>query len=195
LYALRYPAVGSRELALKVAQLLEVAGMSSSFDERRGLDHGAWVPLMHLYPDADVPVVPISLPASLSPEGLWKLGEALSSLADEGVLIVGSGGLTHNLYEVRMNADQEAPYARAFVQWAREAVRVRDRAALTGFATAAPETRRAHPTAEHFLPLLFAAGAGQHRPDVTVLEGGTLYHVLSMESYVFTEASTTPVAA
>lgn len=194
LYALQYPASGSREVALEAVRLLQADGVSVGFDEQRGLDHGAWVPLMHTYPLADVPVVPISLPTSLSPQAIWEMGEALAPLADEGVLIVGSGSLTHNLYEVRMQATHEEPHAVAFVHWARQALQGRDRVALTGFMTHAPDARRAHPTPDHYLPLLFAAGAARDHSELEVLEGGMRFGVLSMESYLFKAADAVATA-
>ncbi len=188
LYALRYPAPGSTALAARVAGLLAGAGIGVRQDVDRGLDHGAWVPLMHLRPLADVPVVQVSMPASLDPQGAWRLGELLAPLRDEGVLIVGSGSLTHNLYEVRIGDRQQDAYARAFVQWARRAVTAHDRAALVGYLDDAPQARRAHPTSEHYLPLLVAAGACDPADPVEVLDGGILHGVVSMEGYLIGRA-------
>ncbi len=185
LYALQYPAPGDPALAARVAALLGQAGHAVALDDRRGLDHGAWVPMLHMFPAHDVPVVQLSLPASLEPAQAWELGRNLAPLSGEGVLIVGSGSLTHNLYEFRQRDGADEPYVQAFTDWARRAVRRHDRAALVGYLEAAPQARRAHPTAEHYLPLLIAAGAAAPDADVEVMDGGISHGVLSMDAYVF----------
>lgn len=186
LYRLQYPAPGAPALAAQVAALLRDAGMAVRLDAARGLDHGAWVPLMHLFPAADVPVIQVSLPHTFGTHAAWQLGAALAPLREQGVLVVGSGSLTHNLYEVRMGDDEPADaYAAEFVDWARRAVRAHDREALVDFLRVAPHAARAHPTAEHYLPLLVAAGAATADEPVVVLDGGILHGVLSMESYAF----------
>jgi 4,5-DOPA dioxygenase extradiol len=185
LYALQYPAPGAPELAGRVRQLLQASGMAATLDAQRGLDHGAWVPLMHLYPDADVPVVQVSLPVGSDASGAFALGRALAPLAEEGVLVIGSGSLTHNLYEFRAGDATEAPYAREFSAWIRAAVEAGDVQRLQQALERAPHAERAHPTTEHFLPLLVAAGAAQDAAPATVLDGGIRHGVLAMESYVF----------
>jgi 4,5-DOPA dioxygenase extradiol len=185
LEAIEYPAVGAPAVARRAAELLAHAGWPVNVDTRRGLDHGAGVPLLHMFPAADVPVVQVSMPSDLDPAGAVRLGRALAPLADEGVLIVGSGSLTHNLYEFRMHATQDAAYASAFERWARRAVQGHDEQALVGYLQQAPEARRAHPTPDHYLPLPFAFGAAAAGAPVEVLEGGMRYGMLSMESYVF----------
>ncbi|WBY01350.1 class III extradiol ring-cleavage dioxygenase [Ramlibacter tataouinensis] len=185
LYQLSYPAPGSPALAARTAELLGAAGMGLTLDPERGLDHGAWVPLMHLYPEADVPVLQVSLPLGAGSAGAFALGRALAPLADEGVLVVGSGSLTHNLYEFRMGSDQGAPYAREFALWIRQAVRAGDRDRLLHALQQAPHADRAHPTDEHFLPLLVALGASPEGAPATVLDGGIRDGVLVMESYLF----------
>ncbi|MBS0340237.1 MAG: dioxygenase [Proteobacteria bacterium] len=185
LYQLGYPAPGAPELAQRIVDLFAQAQVAASLNEHQGLDHGAWVPLMHLYPDADVPVVQVSMPAGLDPIGSFELGRVLAPLADEGVLIVGSGSLTHNLYEFRGGTVDEAPYAREFTGWIRAAVLAGDREALLHALERAPHASRAHPTAEHFLPLLVALGAAPDSVPVTVLDGGIRHGVLAMESYAF----------
>ena len=122
--------------------------------------------------------------AALDAASAWQLGELLAPLRDEGVLILGSGSLTHNLHETRRYGDVVQEYARAFVDWARAAVMAHDRAALVGYLTRAPQAQRAHPTAEHYLPLLVACGAAAADEPVDVIDGGILRGVLSMESYV-----------
>jgi 4,5-DOPA dioxygenase extradiol len=155
-------------------------------DEQQGLDHGAWVPIRFLYPAADVPVFQVSLPAGITPQQAYALGQALQPLRAEGVLVVGSGSLTHNLYEFRQYGDgEEATYAREFAAWVRQAVEARDDGRLQRTLEIAPHAQRAHPTTEHFLPLLVAAGAAAGEAHVRTLEGGITYGMLSMDSYLF----------
>jgi 4,5-DOPA dioxygenase extradiol len=186
LYRIQYPAPGSPEVALRVLELLNADGWNATGDERRGLDHGAWVPIRHLFPDADVPVVQVSLPHDLDAEGALRLGRSLAPLADEGVLVVGSGSITHNLHEVfREPAADGAAYAGEFVQWARGSLGRHDGNALVDYLRSAPHARRAHPTAEHYLPLPFSFGAARKDYELKVLDGGSTYGgVLAMDAYV-----------
>jgi len=188
LYQLTYPAAGHPELALRAIDLLRAAGWSPQADERWGLDHGAWVPLRHLYPRADVPVFQVSMPVRLHAQSAASFGSALAPLADEGVLIIGSGSLTHNLHEFRPGAAQPAAYVEAFSDWIRDAVRSGDRDRLVRALSEAPHAHRAHPSDDHFLPLLVALGAARDSLPATVLPGGIAHGVLSMESYLFGRA-------
>jgi 4,5-DOPA dioxygenase extradiol len=185
LYEIRYPAAGHPETAVRVCELLRAAGWNATPEARRGLDHGAWVPMRHLYPAADVPVFQVSMPARLDAQSAYEMGRALSVLQDEGVLVIGSGSLTHNLYEFRSANDSEPAYASEFVRWVRDAVTAGDHDRLLNTLDSAPHSRRAHPTAEHLLPLFVAAGAAGPQSPVDVLDGGFTHGVLSMESYVF----------
>ncbi|HRO36972.1 class III extradiol ring-cleavage dioxygenase [Thauera sp.] len=185
LHELHYPAEGAHLAALRALELLQQAGRPATGDADRGLDHGAWVPLLHLYPEADVPVFQVSLPMGLDAEGAWQYGRALAPLADEGVLIVGSGSVTHNLYEVRFGDPQAEVYAGEFAAWVRAAVLAGDADRLRRTLEIAPHAHRAHPTTEHFLPLLVAAGAASQLEPATVIEGGVLHGVLSMDSFMF----------
>ncbi len=193
LYGIHYPVPGSPQVAARVQQVLSSRGIAASLDTRRGLDHGAWVPLLHMYPEADVPVVQVSIPFDTDEARALDLGRALAPLAAEGVLIVGSGSLTHNLYEFRMGDAQEASYARAFSEWIRDAVMHGDTHRLEQALKLAPHAARAHPTTEHFLPLLVAAGAAGMATPATVLDGGIRHGVLAMESYVFGQRMTLEV--
>lgn len=132
------------------------------------------------------------MPARLGPESAWRLGETLAPLAEHGVLIVGSGGLTHNLREVRFDGAPPATYVLEFVDWVRATVLAGERQRLTEALTTAPHAARAHPTSEHFLPLLVAAGAADPSAEARVLSGGVAYGVLSMESYLFGQAAPAP---
>lgn len=185
LYALQYPAPGSPGIAAEVAALLVESGLPAQLVDEQGLDHGAWVPLLHMLPGAPLPVLQLSLPIELRAADALALGRALAPLRERGVLILGSGGLTHNLYEFR-ESESETPegYVHEFVQWARRAAVAHDDAALVDF-RGAPHSRRAHPSDEHYLPLLVAAGASGAGEAVEVMEGGVTYGVLSMEGYVF----------
>lgn len=185
LYQLDYPARGHQALARRTLDVLQRAGWSALPDEHRGLDHGAWVPLMHLFPLADVPVFQVSLPARLDAQRAWDFGRALAPLASEGVLIIGSGSLTHNLYEFRPGRTQGDAYVAAFAAWVREAVEQGDSDRLLRTLDDAPEASRAHPTPEHFWPLLVAAGAAGSTLPVQVIEGGIEHGMLAMDSYVF----------
>ncbi|HSV47585.1 MAG TPA: class III extradiol ring-cleavage dioxygenase, partial [Ramlibacter sp.] len=186
LYRIQYPAPGQPEVAARVLELLRADGWDAVANSARGLDHGAWVPVRHMYPEADVPLLQVSMPHTLDGEGALRLGRALAPLSDEGVLLIGSGSLTHNLYEFRQQAgDDAAPYAVEFVDWARRAVRTHDGKALAHYLESAPHARRAHPSPDHYLPLPFAFGAAGEQAPVQVLEGGILYGMLSMESYLF----------
>ena len=184
LYQLQYPAPGAPALARDAAELLVQAGFEVALDERRGLDHGAWVPLRYLFPDADVPVFQVSLPQHIDAAGALRLGQALAPLRERGVLVVGSGSLTHNLYEFRQHI-RDPEYAQQFVDWVRDAIAARDVEALLDYRRRAPHGERAHPTEEHYLPLLVAVGASSGTDTAQLVEGGMTYGVLSMDSFAF----------
>jgi 4,5-DOPA dioxygenase extradiol len=193
LYTIQYPAPGAPEVAARALELLRAAGWDATADEQWGMDHGAWVPVRHLFPQADVPVLQVSMPRDLDPEGALRLGRALAPLAAEGVLIVGSGSITHNLYEFRQDIGAAGgTYATEFVDWARNAVRQHDETAIADYLDVAPHARRAHPTPEHYLPLPFALGAADPQGDVTVIDGGMTYGVLAMDAYVFGAGQSAP---
>lgn len=160
-YALKYPAPGDPALAADIVRRLGAAGIDAGVDPARGLDHGVFVPLMLLYPDADFPVVQLSMLASLDPAAHLAVGRALASLRDEGVLILGSGMSYHNLQNM-FKADARAlAIAEKFDGWLTDAATaepaVRD-AALARWAEA-PGARISHPHEDHLLPLMVAAGA------------------------------------
>jgi 4,5-DOPA dioxygenase extradiol len=185
LYLLHYPAPGAPLLASQTAALLQAAGIEASLDDRRGFDHGVWVPLLYLLPKAQIPVYQVSLPFDLDAKGALRLGKALSSLRQRGVMVMGSGSLTHNLGEIGLSDPKATKYAAEFTAWIRAHVERKDLQALVEYRHRAPHAQRAHPTEEHFLPLLVALGASADADEVTVLEGGMTYGVLSMESCAF----------
>lgn len=187
LYEIIYPAPGAPEVAQHVIDLLSAAGLTVHADIMRGLDHGAWVPLTYLYPDASVPVIQVSMPNRLDSQSAYTFGQALAPLRDQGILIVASGSMTHNLYEFRARTTEEATYAREFSDWIKDTVTSQNHARLIQTLDIAPHALRAHPTVEHFLPLLVAAGAAGKEADVTLLDGGIEHGVLSMDSYIFTD--------
>jgi 4,5-DOPA dioxygenase extradiol len=184
LYHLDYPAPGAPAVAEAALALLADAGFAVAADPSRGLDHGAWVPLRYLFGRADVPVVQVSLPHDADATVALALGRALAPLRDRGVLIVGSGSLTHNLYELRRQVDDPG-YAQVFADWVHAAVLRRDVEALLDYRRRAPQAGRAHPTQEHFLPLLVALGASADDDRIDLLSGGMTYGVLSMDSFGF----------
>lgn len=185
LYQLQYPVPGQPELAAEALRLLKQAGWAVTADAQRGLDHGAWVPLWHLLPQATVPVFQVSMPHQLDTAGALALGRALAPLRDQGVLIVGSGSLTHNLYDLQSPAAPAVAYAVEFTRWIGHAVARADVDALLDYRRQAPHAERAHPTQEHFLPLLVALGASVEGEAAQVIAGDFTYGVLSMESYVW----------
>ena len=185
LHEMVYPAAGHPRLARRAVEVLHTAGWQAQGDEHRGLDHGAWVPLMHMYPAADVPVFQISLPATLEADSAWAFGQALQPLSSEGVLVIGSGSLTHNLYEFRQHLAHVEPYVAEFSAWVREAAQSGDANRLRRTLSEAPHAQRAHPTPEHFLPLLVSAGAAADLRPSRILDGGIMHGILSMDSFVF----------
>jgi 4,5-DOPA dioxygenase extradiol len=156
-YQVRYPAPGAPELAADVRKLLRAAGTPVEDIPDRGLDHGAYVPLVEMYPDADVPVLQVSMP-TLDPQGLYDVGRKLAPLRDEGVLIVGSGFFTHNLRALSPDG-RVLPVMAEFDQWGSEALAHGDLDALLDFEHRAPAAHQAHPRTEHFAPLFVTLGA------------------------------------
>lgn len=186
LYQIQYPAPGAPALAARIADMLRAGGWISRLDTDRGLDHGAWVPLSYLAPQADIPVVQVSMPAALDTRGALKLGRALKPLRDMNVLIVASGSLTHNLYEFRGATPHGAQYVKDFAAWTAKTLAPGNLQQLLDYRQYAPSAERAHPTDEHFLPLFIALGAAGEHYEARVIEGGVEYGVLAMDSYLFT---------
>lgn len=187
LYALRYPAPGAPELAQHIVEQLDRAGIAAAVDSARGIDHGAWVPLRALFPAADVPVLQLSVQPELDARHHLALGAALASLADENVLVVGSGHLTHNLGEY-LRGRPRAAQSVAFRDWVHARLLGGDIDALADWQRQAPHARFAHPSVEHFLPLfvaLGAAGAASSAPLTEWLGGGWEVDVLAADNYLF----------
>jgi 4,5-DOPA dioxygenase extradiol len=192
LYALRYAAPGAPEVAREVCRLLEQTGEAVMLDEQRGLDHGAWVPMMHLRPQADRPVLQLALPFAMDAAAAMRLGQSLAPIRQHGVALIGSGSLTHNLMEFRGPDVPEQPYVRDFARWIRDRVRARDAAALADYRRLAPAAERAHPTEEHLLPLHVAFGASSASESLGVLETEVRFGMLSMESYAWGGQANSP---
>lgn len=159
LYQLRYPAQTSPDLVGALADCLRAAGYDGTADPRRGFDHGVWVPLLLAYPDAKIPVVQLSLDRTMTPKALFDLGKALGSLSEHNYLVVGSGATVHNLRKLGPEGSPIPDWARAFDTWLEDVLVTSDIEALTD-PDHAPGFKGAHPTPEHFLPLIVAAGAG-----------------------------------
>ncbi len=160
-YKLTYASPGAPELAARVRALCSTAGIAVIDEPERGLDHGAYIPLMCMYPDAAIPVLQLSLP-SMDPKELFAVGRALAPLRDEGVLVIGSGFLTHNLRALRLA--QTPAWASEFDGWAADVIARRDVDALLDYRARAPGVREALPTHEHFVPVIVAMGATFDRP-------------------------------
>jgi 4,5-DOPA dioxygenase extradiol len=186
LYRLRYAAPGIPALARRVVDLLDGAGLPVEISPDRGLDHGAWVPLMLAYPDADIPVTQMSIQSARGPAWHWALGEALRPLREEGVLILASGSATHNLREFGHHGRDAAPpgYVAAFNEWLAAAVTEGRRADLLAYRSQAPDAARNHPTEEHLLPLFVAAGAGTTGRGEQ-LHASYTYGAFAMDAYRF----------
>jgi len=199
LYQIRYAAPGAPEVARRAVDLLKHAGLAASSNGCRGLDHGAWVPLRHMYPQADVPVTQVALQPALGNPHHLRMGAALAPLREEGVLIVGSGHMTHNLAEVMQllrrgtvqfgRETAAAPYVEAFRQWVDQALQSPMLDDLAAWHERAPQALRAHPTTEHFLPLLVARAAAGPETEVTRIDLGVEAQVLAMDAYLFAPAA------
>lgn len=188
LYRMQYRAPGAPVLAERVVSLLSAAGMAAVLHQDRGLDHGAWVPLSAMFPQANVPVTQLSLVRDADPATHFELGQALAPLRDEGVLIVGSGAITHNFAWLDWRAGfDKAPFPQAeiFTDWVAERLAAQDIPALLRYRSA-PYGAESHPSEEHFLPLFVALGAAKgnapqrYRPRFS-------YGALSMDAYVWSD--------
>ena len=185
LYRLRYPAPGSPALAQRAQALLKDQALGASIDGSRGLDHGAWAPLLYMYPEADVPVVQVSVQPALGTRHHLAVGRALRKLGDEGFLVLGSGHLTHNLRDWARGQGSPQPYAREFQQWVFERITDRRTDELADYRSLTPHGARAHPTDEHFLPLFFALGAAPEGYKAERIFDDIESGALAMDAYVF----------
>lgn len=186
LYRIEYPVAGSPVLAARVMGILEAGGQAARPEPERGLDHGAWVPLRLAWPEPRVPVLQISLPHA-SPQELFQFGSALRPLREDGLAVVASGGIVHNLRRVRLENKLAAPddWAAEFDGWVAERVRSRSIDDLLAYRNTAPHARLAVPTTEHFDPLFVALGAALANEALETIYEGFQYANLSMRSFAF----------
>ena len=184
LFAVQYPAPGAPELAAEIADLLTDAGLPASLDPQRPFDHGVWVPLSLMYPQADIPVVQVSLPSRMGPALQGQVGRALAGLRARGILLIGSGSITHNLRELdrRAGPERATPWALEFRDWMVEKLAAGDDGALNNYRQQAPHAVRNHPSDEHLLPLYFARGAGER---FSIAHQGFTLGALGMDIYRF----------
>ena len=183
LYRIRYEAPGDPTLAREIAAMLG----GTDLEEQRGWDHGLWVPLRILLPEAQIPIVEIAQPHPTSPEELLRIGRALAPLRDRGIAIIGSGGIVHNLRAIHL-ADKNAPvdeWANEFDEWFATHLAARDFATLARYRDLAPHANLAVPTPEHFEPLFVTLGAARDTDTLTTIYEGFQYGNLSMRTFAF----------
>ncbi len=190
LYRLQYPAPGAPQMAEAAAQALQQAGIPVLLDDTHGLDHGAWVPLSFMFPQADIPVAQLSLQPEQDPAWHLALGRALRPLREQGVLIVGSGAITHNLRAVfRHPPGEPVPeWVTGFRDWIAARIKAGDLDALCAYRTLAPNAAQNHPTDEHLLPLFVALGAASKVDGARHLNQVTTFGLLAMDAWLFDEA-------
>lgn len=187
LYKLRYPAPGSPAVAARAADLLRASGIDCRIDQSRGLDHGAWVPLLLMYPQADIPVLQLSLQPHLGTGHHLRMGRALAPLRQEGVLIIGSGSMTHDLSEFRGHGpnDPAPDWVNAFADWFDSALSAGRTDDLLDYRRQAPFAVKNHPSEEHLLPFYAALGAAGENARAMRLHASATYGVLRMDVYAF----------
>lgn len=187
LHRIQYPAPGDPALAAEIVGELAQAGIAATPVAHHGLDHGVWVPLRRMFPDARVPVVPVSVDPRGDAASHYALGQALAGLRDSGVLVIGSGGFVHNLGDLDWNGTEAAmaPWAGQFADWMRERLLAGDRPALLDWSRLAPHARRAHPTPEHLLPLFVALGAGGDQAHAQLLHHSHELGTLALDAFAF----------
>lgn len=197
LFAVQYPAPGDPQLAGEIVELLHADGLNARIDDQRPFDHGTWVPLSLMYPAADIPVVQVSLPSRMGPALQTRVGQALASLRNRGVLLIGSGSITHNLHDWRSYQDgKEAPYVRPFIEWVEQRLQADDSAALLDYRRQAPHAAQAHPSDEHLQPLHVAMGAaGGDALGAQRIDAGIDAGFLAMDIYRFDGADAQQRAA
>lgn len=198
LYAIQYPALGSPQGAQEVVAALEAAGLPVRTDAQRGLDHGAWVPLRVLFPEAEVPIVPLSIQHHGGPDHAFRVGEALAPLAEQGWLIVATGNITHNLrdwQQAERGASIDSSYAQRFSDWIHGQLLSGNTAALLDYRQRQGDALRAQPRDEHLLPLFTALGAAGPGAQARAIHRGITDHVIAMDGYAFDRTSAQSRAA
>ncbi|MEY3611500.1 MAG: hypothetical protein RJB14_1222 [Pseudomonadota bacterium] len=188
LFQIQYPATGCPEAAQQVVQALQASGLPVDTDANRGLDHGAWVPLRQMFPDADVPVVPLSVQHHGGPVHAYRVGQALAPLAEQGFLIVASGNVTHNLRDwqiISMTGQPTPDYVQQFADWIHAQMIGGQADALLNYRQTQTAGSRAHPRDEHLLPLFTALGAAGPGAQPQAFYRGIYDHVIAMDGYTF----------
>lgn len=185
LYSMTYPAHGDRALGDEVLRLFAEKGIKSVSNDKRGLDHGAWAVLKMLFPEADIPVVALSVNRHLTEAEQYGIGQALSSLKERDILIIGSGGTVHNLRRLNWRAEGAEHWAEQFDNWLQEKLEAWDTEALFRYMELAPHAKDAVPTSEHFIPLLLAMGAGDATRQAKLLHRSYQYGNLSLSCWQF----------
>ncbi|MEN9712465.1 MAG: hypothetical protein RLY90_726 [Pseudomonadota bacterium] len=190
LYSLSYPATGCPEAAREVVKALQAHGLSVAEDDRRGLDHGAWAPLRQMFPDADIPVVPVSVQSHAGPAHALRVGQALRDLVTQGFLLIASGNITHNLGDWRVahqTGGSTPAYVNRFADWIHEQLLRHDVDALLDYRCQSADGVRAHPSDEHLLPLFTALGAAGEAAQAQPFYRGVSDYVIAMDGYQFIE--------
>lgn len=187
LYEMEYPVKGMHSLAEDIAQRISTAGVSVEVDNQRGLDHGAWIPLLYLFPQREIPVVSVSINSNWDASIHYELGRLLRSLREEGVLVLGSGGISHNLREIFSPAPDPDRKQKVvdFTQWVAESIEQRDVNSLVSYLQQGPHARFNHPTPDHYLPLPFVLGTTYENELGKVLHRSTDMEILALDAYGF----------
>lgn len=190
LYSMGYAPGGNKELAEIVAGMLKEQDPKTELVHNPTLDHGIWIPLRIMYPDANIPVVQVSLQAGKPASYYYALGQSLADLKKQNVLVIGSGALTHNLYELDLynHEAQAPPWVATFAEWIRKKVEEGDNEALFDYLQQAPYARQNHPTDDHLIPLFVAMGAGGKNAER--IHTSSSYKTVMMDAYSFSESNT-----
>lgn len=185
MYRMVYPAQGDPALAKEIQQFFEAEGIPASLDTERGIDHGTWVPLQLVYPEANIPVIALSVNRYLTAEQQYKIGRALAALREKDILVIGSGGTVHNLRRLDWDGTTVASWAKDFDAWLGERIEKWDLDELWQYETLAPYAREAVPTPEHFVPLLLAMGAADDKRTAKKLHQSYQLGSLSLTCWEF----------
>ncbi len=185
LYSIKYPAKGLPSLSSKLQKMFEDSGIESKLDTSRGLDHGSWVMLRLMYPEADIPVVQVSVDPFLSMEKQYEIGKALRGLAEEDILVIGSGSTVHNLWAINWGATETEKWASDFDDWLIDKVEKKDLEELFNYAEIAPNAKKAVPREEHIVPLFIAMGSGQEGKTPKLLHRSYEFGCLSYICFEF----------
>ena len=188
MYQMRYASPGAPTLVTDILTRLAEAGIAARTDPQRGLDHGAWIPLRQMFPDADIPVIPLSVQSHAGPEHAYRIGQALAGLAQQNFLVIASGNVTHNLRDymvARMAGGQTPAYVQDFADWVHQHMVAKDTPALLSYRQVSASGLRAHPSEDHLLPLFTALGAAGIEGQPQAFYRGISDYVIAMDGYAF----------